>query len=153
MGPHCPHQISHHQRNAFLRWREGGGQSTRLQARIHHVHTADSTPLPALSRIFIEVNNMGLDPKVKNMIKFMTQNLIIPLTVIIIVIRAIGITDYFRLFGQATLAFLFYRIGLQFYRRVIMKPKDYRKMGKWAIVTGRKAIRSYRDSHCLIFIA
>lgn len=79
---------------------------------------------------------MGLDPKVKNMIKFMFQNLILPLFGIVVFIRAIGIQDYYRLLGQTTLAFVLFQIGVRIYKRLVLPPKDFRKMGKWAIVTG-----------------
>jgi NADPH:quinone reductase-like Zn-dependent oxidoreductase len=79
---------------------------------------------------------MGLDPKVKNMSKFLIQNLLLPGFVLVILLRFAGITDYYRLFGQATLAFLLWRLFLSIYRRMLLPAKDYRKMGRWVIVTG-----------------
>jgi hypothetical protein len=80
---------------------------------------------------------MALDPKVKNLIIFMTQKVVIPLILFVVIIKAIGITDYWRLFGQITGAILLWRAGLSFYRRKILPPKNPLEMGKWAIVTGK----------------
>lgn len=78
-----------------------------------------------------------MDPKVKNMIKFIFQNLVLPLVTIFLLIRLMGITDYLRLLGQAVLAFCFFMVGLKVYRRMILAPKDPKAMGKWAVITGK----------------
>lgn len=95
---------------------------------------------------------MGLDPKVRNMIKFMAQNLFIPVIVIVVFLRFAGIEDYFRLFGQTTLAFLVFKVLVAVYRRRVLPPKDYRKMGKWAIVTGKEPLFLHRLLRLSLFL-
>lgn len=77
-----------------------------------------------------------MDPKVKNFFIFIGKNIVLPLTVVVVLIRVAGVTDYFRLLGQAVLLFAAVRVGLQIYRRLIQPAKDPRKMGKWAVITG-----------------
>jgi hypothetical protein len=79
---------------------------------------------------------MGLDPKVKNLIKFLTKNLVLPAVIFMVFIKFIGVTDYYRLVGQLTLALIVWKAGLTFYRRMIEPAKNPLDMGKWAIVTG-----------------
>lgn len=81
-------------------------------------------------------SKMKLDPKVKNLLKFMLQNIILPVVALFVAIRFFGITDYFRLIGQLTIGLLAWKAWTSFYRRVLLPPKKPLEYGKWAIVTG-----------------
>jgi hypothetical protein len=80
---------------------------------------------------------MGLDPKVRNLFIFLFKNLVVPLIPIVLLIKYIGVTDYFRLFGILTLALLVWKVGYTFYQRCILPAKKPQEFGKWAIVTGK----------------
>lgn len=79
---------------------------------------------------------MKLDPKVKNLLKFFVSSVVLPLAALFVAIAYFGITDYFRLIGQITIALLAWKAGATFYRRVLLPPKKPLEYGKWAIVTG-----------------
>lgn len=80
---------------------------------------------------------MALDPKVKNLIKFFVFRFFLPIIAVVLILRFWGATDYFRLFGQATLLVLAIKYGVAFYRRVLTPAKKPLAFGKWAIVTGK----------------
>mmetsp|Transcript_7554 Transcript_7554/g.8230 ORF Transcript_7554/g.8230 Transcript_7554/m.8230 type:complete len:330 (-) Transcript_7554:1446-2435(-) len=77
-----------------------------------------------------------MDPKVKNMLKYMAKNLALPLIAIVGAIKVFGITDYIRLLGQVALVIIVWRGGLSIYRRRIQPAKKPLEFGKWAIITG-----------------
>lgn len=79
---------------------------------------------------------MAIDPKIKNLIKFFVTTFILPVVVLVVVVRGLGSTDYFRLFGQSTLAVLAVIYGWRFFQRVLVPAKKPLAFGKWAIVTG-----------------
>ena len=79
---------------------------------------------------------MAMDPKVKNLIKFVFTTLILPFISLFALLRYFGFTDYFRLIGIAAVAVATWRAGLSMYRRLWLKPKHCLEFGKWAIVTG-----------------
>ena len=77
-----------------------------------------------------------MDPKVRNLLKFVVKNMIGPVVIFIVALRFFGISDYFRLFGQITLVILLWKAGYAFYQRVLLPAKKPKDFGKWAIVTG-----------------
>jgi hypothetical protein len=79
---------------------------------------------------------MQMDPKVRNLLVFLAKNVFAPTAVIVAVVYSGGVTDYFRLLGQITIALLLWRVGLSIYRRLILPSKKPLEFGKWAIVTG-----------------
>jgi hypothetical protein len=96
---------------------------------------------------------MGLDPKVRNLFIFLFKNLVVPLIPIVLLIKYIGVTDYFRLFGILTLALLVWKVGYTFYQRCILPAKKPQEFGKWAIVTGKTySIRLFYLSLLIMFL-
>lgn len=79
---------------------------------------------------------MAMDPKVKNFFKYITLNLILPVAAFLLLIRLLGVTDYFRLIGIVVVIIAVWRGGLSIYRRRIQPAKPPLAFGKWAIVTG-----------------
>lgn len=77
-----------------------------------------------------------MDPKVKNLIKFVITSFGGLVVVFFLFVRFAGVKDYVWLTGFITLLVAVWRIGLSVYRRLIMPAKKPLEFGKWAIVTG-----------------
>lgn len=80
---------------------------------------------------------MAIDPKVWNLFKFFFTTFFLPIAGFAVVVLYLGVTDYFRLFGQVAIALIAWRLAFIFYKRVVVPPKKPISYGKWAIVTGR----------------
>jgi hypothetical protein len=79
---------------------------------------------------------MGLDVKVKNLIKFFVFEMSPPIIALVSAAYFLGVNDYFRFFGQLVITVGAVKGGISFYRRVLTPPKRPHEMGKWVIVTG-----------------
>ena len=82
----------------------------------------------------------GIDPKVKNLIRFILQNVVLPVILFVLILKYFQITDYFRIFGIIVFLVALWRTILSVYRRVILPGKKPQDFGKWAIVTGKSVI-------------
>jgi len=60
----------------------------------------------------------------------------VPLVVLVLIVKFIGVKDYIWLFGFLTLLLALWRVALSVYRRLILPAKKPLEFGKWAIVTG-----------------
>ena len=79
---------------------------------------------------------MALDPKVKNLIRFVVVNFGGAIALLVAGIKITGVTNPFTIIGFIGAAVGAWRLCLHVYRRLILPPKDPLAYGKWAIVTG-----------------
>ena len=77
-----------------------------------------------------------VDPKVKNLFKFLGLRLLILGGFFYVLIKYVESKDPIRIVGIMTLLLAGWRISLSVYRRLIQPPKDIHSYGKWAIITG-----------------
>jgi hypothetical protein len=79
---------------------------------------------------------MAIDPKVKNLIRFILLRVGAVVAIFYVFLLVTGFNDFYRIVGAISLMILSYRIGISVWRRLILPPKDVLEYGKWAIVTG-----------------
>lgn len=79
---------------------------------------------------------MKIDPKTKNLIKFLGTRLAPFIAAVWAAIKFSGERDVIKIIGYTTLVIIIWRSALSIYRRLILPAKDPRSYGKWAVVTG-----------------
>jgi 17beta-estradiol 17-dehydrogenase / very-long-chain 3-oxoacyl-CoA reductase len=79
---------------------------------------------------------MGLDPKVKNLLIFLSTRGSVVVGSIYLLLKVTGETDIIKLTGIVVLLIAAWRIPLEIYRHHLLPPKAPKSYGKWAIVTG-----------------
>ncbi len=77
-----------------------------------------------------------MDPKLKNLLKHLSFNVLLPLASFILLIRLLNISDVVYIIGLLAIIVIVIRFCVSFYRRVILSAKRPLEFGKWAIVTG-----------------
>jgi 17beta-estradiol 17-dehydrogenase / very-long-chain 3-oxoacyl-CoA reductase len=78
----------------------------------------------------------SLDPKVKNVIKFLVMSIVGLSVLLYLFLKYSGESDPLRIIGIMTLLIAIWRTLLAIYRRILQPPKKPTSYGKWAIVTG-----------------
>lgn len=77
-----------------------------------------------------------MDPKVYNLLKFVTTRLAFVIFILYCYLKLTNETDIIRFIGGIGLCIAAWRISLSVYRRRILPAKHVKSYGKWAIVTG-----------------
>jgi len=77
-----------------------------------------------------------MDPKLKNLLKHLSINVLLPLLAFILLVRLLNISDIVYIVGLLAIIVITIRSCVSFYRRVILSAKRPLDFGKWAIVTG-----------------
>lgn len=77
-----------------------------------------------------------MDPKLKNLLKHLSINVLLPSAAFILLIRLLNISDVEYIVGLLVIIVVTIRGFVSFYRRVILPAKRPLEFGKWAIITG-----------------
>lgn len=77
-----------------------------------------------------------MDPKLKNLLKHLSINVLLPSASFILLVRLLNISDVVYIVGLLVIIVITIRFCVSFYRRVILPAKRPLEFGKWAIVTG-----------------